>query len=85
MRFARLTLVTLFVSAAAYAAPNTKPATEVPAGAGESSQVKASSESMLTVTQKEKPHVTLQKAESEHPGTPAIRGPKIPEALRAQL
>ena len=40
---------------------------------------------LLTVTAKEKPHVTLQKAESEHPGTPAIRGPKLPEAVRRML
>ncbi len=83
MRLARVSLIALFVATASHAAPTKT--TDTPAGAGESSQVKASSESMLTVTQKEKPRVTLQKAESEHPGTPAIRGPKLPEAVRAHL
>jgi len=80
-----LSLVAFVASVApgARALPTSK--TDTPAGAGESSQVKASSESMLTVQQKEKPHVTLQKADSEHPGTPAIRGPKLPEAVRAHL
>ncbi len=87
MRRVRMASFVLAVTCASvsHAGPGKTPTTDTPAGAGESSQVKASSESMLTVTQKEKPHVTLQKAESEHPGTPAIRGPKLPEAVRAHL
>lgn len=81
-RILSLSLMTFLVSVA-HAAPTTK--TDTPAGAGESSQVKASAESMLTVTQKEKPRPSIQKADSEHPGTPAIRGPKLPEAVRAHL
>lgn len=62
-----------------------KPADTGPAGAGESSEVKASSESLLTFTPKEKPHAAARKTESDHPGTPAIRGPKLPDAVRAHL
>src|SRR6478672_861684 len=87
MRRVRLAsfVLTVTVASLSHAGPGKTPTTDTPAGAGESSQVKASAESMLTVTQKEKPRVTLQKAESEHPGTPAIRGPKLPEAVRAHL
>jgi cellulose synthase operon protein C len=51
----------------------------------EEGSVQASAESMITVQTKEKPHPNFHKAETEHPGTPAIRGPKLPEAVRAHL
>jgi len=74
-----------FAPTVSRAGPPKHDKTEGPAGVGESSEVKASAESMLTVTQKEKPHPSARKAESDHPGTPAIRGPKLPDAVRAQL
>ena len=56
-----------------------------PAGAGESSEVKASTESQLTYTARERPHANIAKKDSEHPGTPAIRGPQLPPEVRARL
>ncbi len=83
-RFLSLTVMGLLASVASHAAPTT-PKADTPAGAGESSQVQASAESMLTTKVKEKPRPSIQKSDSEHPGTPAIRGPKLPEAVRAHL
>src|SRR6185503_2869061 len=56
-----------------------------PAGAGESSEVKASAENQLTYTARERPHANVAKKDSEHPGTPAIRGPQLPPEVRARL
>jgi tetratricopeptide (TPR) repeat protein len=83
LRLTALASALALAPAIAHAGPK-KDKSSLPAGAGESSEVKASSESMLTVAPKEKPH-SLKTRESEHPGTPAIRGPKLPDAVRAAL
>ncbi|HEY1957817.1 MAG TPA: tetratricopeptide repeat protein [Polyangiaceae bacterium] len=79
-----IALVLALAPTAALAAGQHKPS-DAPAGLGESAEVKASTESQLTYTARERPHTNVTKAESEHPGTPAIRGPKLPEAVRARL
>ncbi len=81
-RFLPLTVISAIALAAlpSHAAPTAK--VETTAGEG---SVQASAESMITAQAKEKPRPNIHKAESEHPGTPAIRGPKLPEAVRAHL
>ncbi len=82
-RFLPLTVATAiaFAPGPSHAGPTGKTETQPTSDTG----VQASAESMITAQAKEKPHVNIHKAESEHPGTPSIRGPKLPEAVRAHL
>ena len=77
---ALLASVVALTGSVSSAAPEKKPESA-------STQLQASSESMITAKGKEKPKAINEKAEQvkDHPGTPAIRGPKLPPEVRAHL
>ncbi|HSQ66938.1 MAG TPA: tetratricopeptide repeat protein [Polyangiaceae bacterium] len=87
MRRVRLGSVTLLASVVALTGSISSAAPEKKEASLASSGLQASSESMITAKGKEKPKAQIQRAEqvSDHPGTPAIRGPKLPPEVRAHL
>ncbi len=92
MRPARLLLslsaAVVLAGGVAQAAPSKgkdKPGDTTPAAAAETSQVKAVSERSITAGPRAKPRPKAQKQTGENGMTPAVRGPKLPPALRATL
>lgn len=83
-----LGLAAILASSASMGAPDkSKAATDTPQAAGETSQVKPASEQSIEGMIAKKPNASAsQKGDGKKgTGTPVMRGPKLPEELRAQM